>query len=680
MSLLDRQSGPRVSIRTVPPAMRVAAVALIAACGSSHSDQQPTNENSAVNPQQTPGHMNPLESEVLAMYEGEWDGPHNTLRLTRMSPGQPGQISQHLVLASLAGATNGPTGTTTPSANTVLLHQTATRSLDSACNSAPYGDTGVPGGFTGVCVPIQAISGYASAEILRLHVQFVALQYNGPTMGGTVTTYVKTPSDSGFNTSNTHGLWNYGRLSENGVTDSGSNQLDRASRNWYFQTTDAGSMATFHFRLAIKGEVVNPIRLVGNGSLTCVPDANTRPSVSSDGRYVTYMTSSPVACRAGGGLRQIYRYDTQTSTNTLVSHTSSSTTTGSNGLNSRPTMSSDGRWVAWLSTGTNLLPGGGDGCGYVDNNAGLADVFVRDMNTDTIYIASADDFAAMPGSPAVASANPSISPNGAAVVFDTTAQIDANGLDANAFSDVYRRLVTGCITELVSPDTSRTTGATNGATSNDGNQIVFQSSDTFGLSSDSNSALDVFVINMNTGVVRRISSNSGGSAGNAASQNGTISADGNVVAFESIATDMIGSTTAARSHIYVRTTDGTLSGLARADSPASGEANGAATLPSLSSTGRMVTFTSPASNIDSLDTTTDPDAYMFDRTSTDSTRTVPFVVSLSRSNAVASGGINSGGGVTIAGSDNYAVFMSTATNLTATSPTTSPSLYIGPLR
>lgn len=161
---------------------------------------------------------------------------------------QFGMVRQ-AVVTQLPTTASGTTGTTTPPADTVLLHQAADRSLDGACNLPPYADVGVPVPFVGVCVPIQMINGYAGFRIQHAYVQLTALTYLGPTAGGTVVTYVKSPSDPTLGVDNTYGLWSYGQLGAAGTSH------DRATRNWYFQTTDPGADASFRFTAVVMGEL-----------------------------------------------------------------------------------------------------------------------------------------------------------------------------------------------------------------------------------------------------------------------------------------------------------------------------------------------------------------------------------------------------------------------------------------
>jgi len=184
---------------------------------------------------------------TLAMFEGTVSG--GVLALVVRAPGGAAVQS---VVTQLPAIASGPSGTTTPPVDGVLLHQTIARSLDGACNAAPYGDAGVPAGFVGVCVPIQFISGFAANRIRHAFVQLTSLVYDGPTVGGAVVTYVKSPSSAALGTDNTYGLWSYGTIQAAGMMN------DRRTVNWYFETTDPGATARFHFTAVALGELAAP--------------------------------------------------------------------------------------------------------------------------------------------------------------------------------------------------------------------------------------------------------------------------------------------------------------------------------------------------------------------------------------------------------------------------------------
>lgn len=83
-------------------------------------------------------------------------------------------------------------------------------------------------------------------------------------------------------------------------------------------------------------------------------------SVSADGRWFVFASQARDLVPGGtdtNGFTDIFLYDRLTNTVELVSHTSDSLTTTSNGSVGRARISADGSRIGYLSNGTNLVPG-----------------------------------------------------------------------------------------------------------------------------------------------------------------------------------------------------------------------------------------------------------------------------------------------------------------------------------
>src|SRR5215475_6744709 len=99
---------------------------------------------------------------------------------------------------------------------------------------------------------------------------------------------------------------------------------------------------------------------------------------SADKRYVVFASaSSQLVAGDTNGFTDIFVRDRQTGTTTLVSRASDGSL--ANGNSGKPAISANGRFVAFTSEATNLVPG--------DTN-GFPDVFVRDLVTGTTSIVS----------------------------------------------------------------------------------------------------------------------------------------------------------------------------------------------------------------------------------------------------------------------------------------------------
>ena len=137
---------------------------------------------------------------------------------------------------------------------------------------------------------------------------------------------------------------------------------------------------------------------------------------------------------------------------------------------------------------------------------------------------------------------PAISADGNVVVFSSDAS-NLHPLDTNTTSDVFARNLATGITYLVSVN-SAGTGSGNGASdspviSADGNVVAFRSSSSNLHPFDTSTGSDVFARNLATGTTYLVSVNSAGTgSGNGSSDSPVISADGNVVAFRSLARNL----------------------------------------------------------------------------------------------------------------------------------------------
>ncbi|HMJ31064.1 MAG TPA: hypothetical protein VK512_20330, partial [Xanthobacteraceae bacterium] len=189
---------------------------------------------------------------------------------------------------------------------------------------------------------------------------------------------------------------------------------------------------------------------------------------------------------------------------------------------SGPSISADGRYVAFRSDASNLVPG--------DTN-GTGDVFVRDLQTGAITRVSTNASGDQGNS---ASGDPSISADGRYVAFYSSASNLVPG-DTNFLADVFvRDLQTGAITR-VSTNASGVQG--NGgehpsvsswspSISADGRYVAFDSYASNLVPGDTNGYADVFVRDLQTGAITRVSTNASGDQGNSFSSNPSISADG----------------------------------------------------------------------------------------------------------------------------------------------------------
>ena len=311
-----------------------------------------------------------------------------------------------------------------------------------------------------------------------------------------------------------------------------------------------------------------------------------------------------------------------------------------------PSISADGRYVAFESGATNLLAG--------DTN-GIHDVFVRDQQTGTVALVSvASDGTQGNG----VSRYPSISADGRYVAFFSSATNLVAG-DTNGYPDIF-------VHDLQTGDTTRVSVASDGTQGNDiprfpsisgdGRYVAFESDATNLVSGDTNGWIDVFVHDRLTGITTRVSVASDGTQGNSGSQSPSISADGRFVAFGSGASNLVAGDTAEHGDVFVHDQE---TGLTTRVSVASDgtQGNGGSGVPSISADGRYVAFSSYATNLVAGDTNGYYDIFVHDRQTG--------VTTLA---SVASNGMQGNSDslyLSISGDGQRVAFLSVATNLVA---------------
>ena len=254
-----------------------------------------------------------------------------------------------------------------------------------------------------------------------------------------------------------------------------------------------------------------------------------RPTVSADGRFVAFWSNATnLVADDTNNKYDAFLYDRQTHATTLISKYQG---TQGNGHSRRPVVSRDGAWVAFESDATNLagtcvlLP-----CDK--NNAD--DVFLYEVGTGNVTLVSASGGGSANGN----SNRPSISANGRRIVFQSQAT-DLAGSDTNGTWDVYMRDLASGQTTLVStgPSGQGDKASSSPSISANGRFVSFDTKATNFTTGDTGGDEDVYVKDLDTGGVDQASVRTGGAQ--ASGTNGdsvvgadsTISSDGRFVAF-----------------------------------------------------------------------------------------------------------------------------------------------------
>jgi hypothetical protein len=245
-----------------------------------------------------------------------------------------------------------------------------------------------------------------------------------------------------------------------------------------------------------------------------------------------------------------------------------------------PSISANGRYVAFQSTATNLVPN--------DTN-GKVDVFVKDVTSGNLVCASvyAD------GSQLAGSEVPKINGNGRCVVFQSDIGFSGSAIRV-------KDLETGTLAQAnTSAAGVQANGPSGEATiSADGRYVAFWSYATNLVANDTNNQRDIFVKDLTTGSILRANLSATGTAANDSSYSPSLSGNGRYVAFVSAATTLVPGVFNAQWDVFVK--DLVSGAIVRANVSAGGaQANRSEGFPepSLSADGRYVAFQSSATNL-----------------------------------------------------------------------------------
>ncbi len=413
-------------------------------------------------------------------------------------------------------------------------------------------------------------------------VTFTVTDSTGQTATGTVLFSIHTRTDRVSVDSN--GAAGSGASSTPSVSSDGS-LVAFVSQSTNFVTSVSGAQIYVHNRQTNQIEVVS--RDSDSSVINEGGGASSDPSMSSDGRLVAFVSLSSNLVTSVSG-QQIYVRDRQTGQTTVVSKSSAGTI--GDGTSNAPAISADGRYVAFASASTNLVAG-----------VSGTQIYVHDRQTDqTTLISKDNNVTPVPGNGV--SATPAISADGQFVAF---ASLSTNLGAAGGNQQIYiHDRLTGVNgnTSLISKDGSATAGNGNSSTpsiSGDGRFVAFVSGATnivIGFSGQ-----QIYVHDRNTGVngINSLISRDNSGTPNAGDQNSSgpsISSDGRYVAFTSSATNLIAGVSGQQ--IYLHDRNGPITSLVSRDNTGSlVEGNGPSDTASINGNGGFVAFASQAANL-----------------------------------------------------------------------------------
>jgi CSLREA domain-containing protein len=331
-------------------------------------------------------------------------------------------------------------------------------------------------------------------------------------------------------------------------------------------------------------------------------DSN-RSAVSGDGRFVAFDSlASNLVPGDSVNFRDVFLRDLQTGSTEMVSIARGGAL--GNGDSSNAAISADGRFVAFRSAASNLVPR--------DNN-GAEDVFVRDRasaKTERVSVSSngseAND----------RSGGADITPDGRFIAFWSLGNNLVAG-DTNVAADVFVNDTQTGDTERVSVTSAGTEadGSSGGgqSISADGRFVAFESGATNLVPGDTNFRQDIFVRDRQTATTEHVSVASDGTQGNGHSfSENDIGADGRYVAFFSTASNLVAADSNGVGDVFVRDRQTNITERVSVSNTGA-QANAGAAVPAMSSDGRFVAFHSGSSNLVSGDSNGFTDIFVRDR-------------------------------------------------------------------
>jgi Tol biopolymer transport system component len=268
---------------------------------------------------------------------------------------------------------------------------------------------------------------------------------------------------------------------------------------------------------------------------------STSPDFSANGRYVAFASEAENLVSSDvNGSRDIFVHDRQTGETSLISVNSDGDQAKSG--SAAPSISADGRYVAFSSSATNLVE---------DDLNFSGDVFVHDRQTEqTSRISVATD-----GTEANNGAgSPSISADGRYITFQSNASNLVSG-DTNSSRDIFlhdRQSGETIRISVASDGTEGNEASSDGVISADGQYIAFYSEANNLVHADTNNDTDIFIHHIETGETSRVSLSHDNLPANGNSYSPGISNDGRYVSFFSYANNLVGGDTNSMSDTFVR--------------------------------------------------------------------------------------------------------------------------------
>lgn len=395
-------------------------------------------------------------------------------------------------------------------------------------------------------------------------------------------------------------------------------------------------------------------------------------SVSANGRYVAFVSdATDLAVNDNNNGSDVFVRDRLSGQTILVSVNAAGTGTA-NQRSTAPTITSDGRFVVFISPASDLV---------TDDAASLIheDVYIRDLQLGVTKLVSRNFAGTARGNGTSGFFDPlGISDDGRYVVFTSTSTDLTATPDNNNQQDVFVRDTQTNTTKLISINQSGTGTGNNvsnlAVITPDGRFVAFTSQARDLIPLDIGFRRQVFVRDLQTNTTKLVTRNRLGTAGGngdvdpGVERNLAISDDGRFIAYTSDASDMVANDTGSTRDLFVTDTQLETTSLVNINKDGLPPTSGTSGRFAMTPDGRHIAFISGADNLVNNDTNQQQDVFVRDLQTNTTT-----LISVNQSgNAAGTIGsidsffINFFAKLSISNDGRYVSFAISANNLTAT--------------
>lgn len=333
-------------------------------------------------------------------------------------------------------------------------------------------------------------------------------------------------------------------------------------------------------------------------------------TVSQDGRITVFASNyDSLVSGDSNGYPDVFAYDRVTKQTELISRGPDGKP--GNNTSHRPSVSPDGRYIAFTSLAKNLLADP-----FMTNCGGIpcTNIFVYDRVTKKQTLANLNTLGLRISVEERMSFEygPILSRDGKSVAFTTDHPIGPG--DTNNNLDVAVRDLSAHVTRNASTDSSGQSvqsGNNEATMSYDGRYVVFTAFSPL-VPQDTNETYDVYRRDLQTGDIMLVSKTQSGGIANRASNQAVISGDGQFVAYISRATNIVPGDTNENNDVFVYDVKKGTTQRVNVSSRGN-QAVGETYYPDISYDGRFVVYGSLANNLVLADSNDAIDIYLYDR-------------------------------------------------------------------